>query len=124
MIGDFSATSAASPPAASRPVSESRSHVLQRRLSAILVRERNLGAIHWPLDTQRGIVPPQSPIAIRSIIIGDLVDDLRLGLKRTVAMRKAGRNPYLRPILGTEDRTYVLSECRGAHPDIDSHIEH
>ena len=42
-------------------------------------------------------VPLKPPVAIRSVVIGDLVDHLGIGLKRTIPMGKTCRNPHSAP---------------------------
>src|ERR1700712_5052422 len=102
---------------ASRPEHERRRHFLQSRLPPVLVGKPDAGGIDRPSDAKRGVVPFEAPIALRGVIIGDLVDHLGIGLKRAISMRKPRRNPYLRPVFGAQNRARMLPIARRADPD-------
>src|ERR1700712_2804303 len=108
---------------ASRFEHERRRHFLQSRLLPVLVGKPDAGGIDRPSDAKGSVVPFEAPIAIRGVVIGDLVDHLGIGLKRTISMRKARRNPYLGPVFGAQNRAHMLSVSRRTDPDIDGHIE-
>src|SRR6185295_1341203 len=85
---------------ASRFENERRRHFLQSRLLPVLLGKPDAGRIDRPSDAKRGVVPLQTPITLRGVVVGDLVDHLGIGLKRAISMRKACRNPYLPPVFG------------------------
>src|SRR6195952_239051 len=109
---------------ASRFEHERGRHFLQGGLLPVLVGKPDAGRIDRPSDAKRGVVPLEAPIALRGVVIGDLVDHLGIGLKRTISMRKPRRNPYLRPVFGAQDRGYMSSVGRRTDADIDGHIEY
>src|ERR1700742_1146479 len=79
---------------ASRFENERGRHLLQGRLLPVLVGKPDAGRIGRPFDAKRRVVPLEAPIALRGVVIGDLVDHLGIGLKRAISMRKPRRNPY------------------------------
>src|SRR5215475_5136714 len=81
------------------PIAEMRRHVLEPRMTPILVGENSLGISQRPGDTEVGIVPCQTAITFGRVEVGDLIDHLRLGLERAKAVRKALGNPKLGPVL-------------------------
>ena len=75
-----------------------------------------------PLNTDVLIVPRNTEVMFRRVVIGDLVDNLGVRLKRAKTVSEPRRNPNLHPVLGTQNRTGMLPERRRADPDIDADV--
>src|SRR5690606_36156256 len=69
---------------------------------AVLLRQNRLLAGYRPFDADFRIVPDQSCIMGRRIMLINLVKDARIGLKRTKPMRKPGRDQQLVALLSGE----------------------
>src|SRR5579862_2344849 len=59
----------------------------------------------------------------RRVVGAHLVENLGFRLERAKAMREADGNEELRPVLCANDLCYVLSEGRGAVPQIDRNVK-
>ena len=55
-----------------------------------------------PIDSQIRITPKQTELALRSIVIADLVEHLRFGLQGDTAVCESNGNKNPIPIVGTD----------------------
>ena len=71
------------------------------------------------------IVGMLAPAAVvrRAVEIGDPVLHLGVVVESAIAVRKAGRDPQLVPVVGAQDGDRMAPKCRRASTNVDRHVE-
>ncbi len=65
-----------------------------------------------PVDPNGRVIPEQTAIVLRAVIIRHLVTDDRIRRERAKAMGKTGRNPELLPVLSRQFCRHILTKGR------------
>src|ERR1700728_648084 len=89
----------------------------------VLVRQYDAIRRNSPVDPQGGIVPRNTTVTVRCVIVGNLVDDLAIRLQRHIAMSKAGRDPELMPVLRRQLDGDMAAKGRRTDPNIHANVE-
>ena len=99
-------------------ITERGRKVSQARQLAILVGQHRIRGRNRPADRQRRIVPDQALLAVRRIIIVDLVGDFGVRFERAIAVREAARNKQLLAALRRQGRGHPAPVSRRADAQV------